>query len=279
VIGWKDTLSQCARGLKVGVIDTDIDEAHPTFGGRHIHRFDFSPDGRLPAPNWHGTAVLSLLAGGSVTSTPGLIPDADFYAANVFYSDEHGDMAADTISLLKALDWMKKFDVKLINMSFSGPQDALVGDAIARMSESGVIFVAAAGNEGPTAEPSYPAAYPQVIAVTAVTKDLRNYRYANRGPHIEFSAPGVDIWTAAPGGGAGFHSGTSFAAPHVTAVLAVEPPEALQEGKADLLDNLAVMDLGQEGRDPIYGRGLLLAPSECTPPEEVPETAVASAAE
>jgi subtilisin family serine protease len=279
VMGWKDTLSQCARGLKVGVIDTDIDEAHPTFSGRHIHRFDFAPDGRLPAPNWHGTAVLSLLAGSPVTSTPGLIPDADFYAANVFYSDEHGDMAADTISLLKALDWMKKFDVKLINMSFSGPPDALVGDAIARMSDSGVIFVAAAGNEGPTAEPSYPAAYPQVIAVTAVTKDLRNYRYANRGPHIEFSAPGVDIWTAAPGASAGFHSGTSFAAPHVTAVLAVEPPEALQEGKADLLDNLAVMDLGKEGRDPVYGRGLLLAPSECTPPEDVPETAVASAAE
>ncbi len=156
VMGWKDTLSQCARGLKVGVIDTDIDEAHPTFGGRHIHRFDFSPDGRLPAPNWHGTAVLSLLAGGPLTNTPGLIPDADFYAANVFYSDESGDMAADTISLLKALDWMKKFDVKLINMSFSGPHDALVGDAIARMSESGAIFVAAAGNEGPTAEPSYP---------------------------------------------------------------------------------------------------------------------------
>jgi subtilisin family serine protease len=279
VIGWKDTLAPCAKGLKVGVIDTDIDEAHPAFAGRHIHRFDFAPDGRLPAPNWHGTAVLSLLGGSTLTNTPGLIPDADFYAANIFYSDESGDMTADTISLLKALDWMKKFEVKLINMSFSGPQDALVGDAIARMSETGVIFVAAAGNEGPLAEPSYPAAYPQVIAVTAVTKDLRNYRYANRGDHIDVSAPGVDIWTAAPDKRAGYHSGTSFAAPHVTAVLAVEPPESLKQGKADLLDNLAVMDLGQEGRDPIYGRGLLLAPSECTPPEETPETAVASAAE
>ena len=79
----------------------------------------------MPAPNWHGTAVLSLLAGGPVTNTPGLIPDAEFFAANVFYSDERGDMAADTISLLKALDWMKKFDVKLINMSFSGPRMAL----------------------------------------------------------------------------------------------------------------------------------------------------------
>ncbi len=278
-IGWKDTLSPCAKGLKVGVIDTDIDEAHPAFQGRHIQRFDFAPDGRLPAPNWHGTAVLSLLAGSALTNTPGLIPDADFFAANIFYSDENGDMAADTISLLKALDWMKRFDVKLINMSFSGPRDALVGEAIAHMSEAGFVFVAAAGNEGPTAEPSYPAAYPQVIAVTAVTKELHNYRYANRGDHIDVSAPGVDIWTAAPGGRAGYHSGTSFAAPHVTAVLAVEPPEALKQGKADLLDNLAVMDLGPEGRDPIYGRGLLLAPSECTPPEETPETTVASAAE
>ena len=278
-IGWKDTLSPCAKGLKVGVIDTDIDEGHPAFEGRHIHRFDFAPDGRLPAPNWHGTAVLSLLAGSTLTNTPGLIPDAEFFTANIFYSDENGDMTADTISLLKALDWMKRFDVKLINMSFSGPRDGLVGEAIGHMSEAGFVFVAAAGNEGPTAEPSYPAAYPQVIAVTAVTKDLRNYRYANRGDHIDVSAPGVDIWTAAPGGRAGYHSGTSFAAPHVTAVLAVEPPEGLKQGKADLLDNLAVMDLGQEGRDPIYGRGLLLAPTECTPPEETPETTVASAAE
>jgi hypothetical protein len=278
VIGWKDTLAQCARALKVGVIDTDIDGPHPAFDGRNIHRFDFAPDGRLPAPNWHGTAVLSLLAGSPATNTPGLIPDAEFFAANVFYSDERGDMAADTISLLRALDWMKRFDVKLINMSFSGPRDGLVGEAIARMAETGVIFVAAAGNEGPTAPPSYPAAYPQVIAVTAVTKDLRNYRYANRGDHIDLSAPGVEIWTAAPGGRAGYHTGTSFAAPYVTAMLAVEPPETLREGKADLLENLAVMDLGQEGRDPIYGRGLLLAPSECTPPEETHDN-IASAAE
>jgi hypothetical protein len=61
-------------------------------------------------------------------------------------------------------------------------------------------------------------------------------------------------------------------------MLAVEPPELLREGKADLLENLAVMDLGQEGRDSIYGRGLLLAPSECTPPEETHEN-IASAAE
>ncbi len=255
VIGWKETLAPCARGLKVGVIET-------------IHRFDFSPDGHGAPPNWHGTAVLSLLAGSPLGGAPGLIPDAEFFAANIFFSDERGEMAADTLSLLKALDWMRNFGVKVVNMSFSGPRDELVAEAIEKLSKKGIVFVAAAGNEGPTAAPSYPAAYPQVIAVTAVTKDLRNYRYANRGDHIDVAAPGVDIWTAMPGGRAGYHSGTSFAAPHVTAILAVEPPSRLKQDKADMLDGLPVIDLGRQGRDPVYGRGLLVAPSECTPPWE-----------
>jgi len=106
VIGWKETLAPCARGLKVGVIDTDIDEAHPAFTGRAIHRFDFSPDGHGVPPNWHGTAVLSVLAGSPLGGAPGLIPDAEFFAANIFFSDERGEMAADTLNLLKALDWM-----------------------------------------------------------------------------------------------------------------------------------------------------------------------------
>ena len=116
-------------------------------------------------------------------------------------------MATDTISLLKALEWMKANDVKLINMSFAGPRDELVKDEIEELSSKGITFVAAAGNEGPAAEPAYPAAYPQVIAVTAVTKDLHNYRYANRGDHIDVAAPGVDIWTAVPGGREGFTLG------------------------------------------------------------------------
>jgi hypothetical protein len=58
-----------------------------------------------------------------------------------------------------------------------------------------------------------------------------------------------------------------FAAPHVTAIL-VEPRSRLKQDKADLLDGLPVIDLGRQGRDLVYGRGLLVAPSECTPPWE-----------
>ncbi len=269
IIQWQDQFGSCARGLRVGIIDTAIDIGHPAFKGRHIHRDSFAPDNRPAAPDWHGTGVLALLAGDPVSGTPGLIPDAEFFEAGVFFSEENGGMATDTSSLLKALDWMQANKVKLINMSFSGPRDELVQDAIGRMTSEGVVFVAAAGNEGPTADPSYPAAYPQVVAVTAITQGMHNYRYANRGDHIDVAAPGVDIWTAVPGGREGYHSGTSFAAPYVTAILAVLPRDKVANSKAPLLDGLSAIDLGPAGRDPIYGRGLLLAPSSCAPPSEM----------
>ncbi len=282
-IGWKDSLGACARGLKVGVIDTGFDAGHPVFAGRaNIHAYQFVPEGRPAAPAWHGTGVLSLLAADPSSGTPGLIPDAEFYAANVFFSDEDGELAADTISVLKALQKLGQDGVEIVNMSFAGPRDELVAQELDRMHAAGVILVAAAGNGGPTADPSYPAAYPQVIAVTAVTKDLKNYRYANRGAHIDVAAPGVDIWAAVPGAREGYHTGTSFAAPHVTAVLAVEArdnaktedlrsedPNIEKNGRNDknaLLSASRIQDLGEQGRDPIYGRGLLMAPTSCTLP-------------
>jgi hypothetical protein len=268
VIEWNDQLGVCARGLRIGVIDTGIDTSHPAFKDRRIHLASFVPSGRRPASDWHGTGVLAILAGTSSSGTPGLVPDADFYAANIFFSEEEGALATDTVSLIKALAWMRDNDVKLINMSFSGPPDDLVKEAIEELSARGTVLVAAAGNEGPAAGPAYPAAYAQVIAVTAVTRDRRNYRYANRGMHIDVAAPGVDIWTAVPGAREGSHTGTSFAAPHVTGAIAVMPREALTGKKNDLLDSMPVIDLGEPGRDPVYGRGLLTAPPTCSPPAE-----------
>jgi hypothetical protein len=268
LIQWQSNLSACARGLRIGVIDTGADLSHPAFKGRRIHRESFVPEGRPLAPDWHGTGVLSVLAGNPGGGTPGLVPDAEFFSAAIFYTEEGGAMATDTVSLLRALSWLEAQEVKLINMSFAGPEDELVKDQIAELGAKGVVLVAAAGNEGPVAAPAYPAAYPQVIAVTAVSKEMRNYRYANRGGHIDVAGPGVNIWAAVPGGREGSHSGTSFAAPHVTGIIAVMPRESLNGKKDELLDSMPVIDLGEPGRDPVYGRGMLVAPSFCTPPTD-----------
>ena len=147
-----------------------------------------------------------------------------------------------------------------------------------------VTFVAAAGNNGPVAPESYPAAYKDVIAVTAVNKDLENYRGANRGSYVDLSAPGVKIWTALPDGKEGFRTGTSFAAPFVTGIVAVRlAANPHWTSKEELLKGLTIRDLGPPGTDPIYGRGLAVAPQSCAAKAQIakkvaPATPAAAAA-
>ena len=267
-IQWKSSLASCARDVRIGVIDTEVDLRHPTFAGQDIARRDFLPGGRSSAPSWHGTAVLALLAGKPDSGTPGLVHEASFFAANIFFAGDGGAAITDTVSLLRALEWMAASGARLINMSFTGPQDDLVQQRVRAMSAKGFVFTAAAGNEGPAASPVYPAAYPEVIAVTAVGKDLRVYPSANRGGYVDIAAPGVRIWTAAPNGKETYRSGTSFATPFATAVLALMKGDALHGPKAALLDRFKTVSLGPDGRNSTYGRGLLQAPSECPAPVE-----------
>ena len=149
VIGWQPDLRSCTRSVRIGVIDTSIDRDHPAFNGRNIEIRSFLPDGATRTINWHGTGVLSVLAGSPNSGTPGLVPDAHFFAADVYHADESGQPMTDTASLLRAIDWMKGSQVNLINMSMSGPHDELLQKAIADMSARGVVFVAAAGNGRP----------------------------------------------------------------------------------------------------------------------------------
>ena len=78
----------------------------------------------------------------------------------------------------------------------------------------------------------------EVIAVTAVDKNLRGYIHANHGDYIDVAAPGVEIWTALPGVLEGYQSGTSFAAPHVTAILAAAHGRVQDKSKEGFLKAL-----------------------------------------
>ena len=106
-------------------------------------------------------------------------------------------------------------------MSFTGPMDPLLERIIKAAADKGVIFIAAAGNNGPKGAPLYPAAYPQVIAVTATDDKDRLYGKANRGDYISIAAPGVDIIAPALKGSYELSSGTSMAAAHVSGVVAL----------------------------------------------------------
>jgi subtilisin family serine protease len=225
LIGWdeKANLAACAVDLKIGIIDTFVNKkSHPIFANTNLETVNLALKHEAPpAPHWHAMGVLSVMAG-LPTNTPALIPDAAFTAVNVFFTNKEGQLETDTAHLTEALAYLdEKKAVQIVNMSLAGPQDALVHDRIRKMAEKGVVFVAAAGNGGPDAAPSYPAAYGQVIAVTAVDRKGGNYDHASRGSYIDVAAPGVQIRAALPEGKEGALSGTSFAAPFITALAAV----------------------------------------------------------
>lgn len=249
----------CNDNLKVGMIDTAIKIDHPAFktqyANGHIIARNFL-DEKLAEPDAHGTAVAGLLIGNQDQLKP-LLPNATLYTASVFYARNDYAQGATMMNLVRALNWLLTENIHVINMSLAGPDNQILNAAIAKMIGKGTAIVAAAGNEGPAAPPMYPAAYPKVIAVTAVDREQKIYRWANRGNHIYFAASGVSVLTARSTGGLGRESGTSMAAPVVTAFLGCELQKNI--GLGDALNSLQIkaQDLGDTGRDPIFGYGLL----------------------
>ncbi len=240
--------------LRIGIIDSSVDQTHAAFSQSSIITRRFV-DNETP-PNFHGTAIASIIASND-PSALGLAPRAELFAAEVFdQTAEQGEFAS-TVSLIKALNWLVTQEVSVVNISLAGPPNQLLETALARVRERGVLAIAAAGNGGPMAQPMYPAAYPQVVAVTATDRRGRAFRLANRGEYVDIAAPGVNVRHALAGGGYASSSGTSYAVPFVTVAAArllhsnSEPTEMLDALYAGTLD------IGAPGRDQIYGYGQL----------------------
>lgn len=246
-------------GVRIGLIDTGVDARHPALAAARIEQRGFAPGGIRPAA--HGTAAASLLAGQG-GGFRGAAPGATVLAADVYGTGPTGG-SADAVA--RALGWMEASGVPVVNISLVGPRNALIGAMVRRMSARGVLLVAAVGNDGPTAPPLYPAAWPEVIAVTGVDRRDRVLPEACRGTHIDFSAPGSDMVAARPGGGLSGMRGTSFAAPLVAGRLAL-----LKRGRSPAQAVAALgaeaRDLGPRGPDRIYGRGLVAGDLRTAPP-------------
>jgi hypothetical protein len=240
--------------LRIGMIDSEVDTAHPALAGAHIESRSFAPEG-AKLPDFHGTAIASIIAAAD-TDYRGLAPSSHVYAAAVFEEDAERGEIASTVSLVRALDWLVSSGVDVINISLAGPPNRLLEAALARAAGSDVMILAAAGNGGPVARPMYPAAYDSVVAVTAVDAGGRVFRLANRGSYLDLSAPGVGMLHARAGGGYVASSGTSFAVPFAATAAARLRYLQPEENVLELLIRSA-QDLGPPGRDEIYSYGLL----------------------
>ncbi|MCA0909978.1 S8 family serine peptidase [Qipengyuania gaetbuli] len=195
-----------------------------------------------PFPSHHGSSVASLLTHAGA----GTIRVADVYG-----TDKAGGNA---LAMAKGLGWLVSRGSKVVTISLVGPRNAVLERAIGAAQRKGVVVVAAVGNDGPAAPPAYPASYDGVIAVTAVDGKRRALIEAGRALHLDYAAPGADIYGRNAKGRRIGLRGTSFATPLVAARLA----RALAQGRnwRAALDAEAV-DLGRKGHDDTYGRGLV----------------------
>jgi len=238
-------------GARVGLIDTGIEGAHPALAGATIVRHGCD-DEIHPGP--HGTAVASLLVG-EAPGFEGVIPGATLYAADIFCGHGGGSLSR----LAVELDWMARERVAVVNISLVGAKSALLTGLVRAMTSRGYLLVAAVGNDGPTAPPLYPAAYPDVIGVTGVDAKRRVLPEACRGDQVDFAAAGAGLSAAAVGGGYEDVRGTSFATPVVAGMLARLQQTPDPVGARAALDSLAAgaIDIGNNGIDPSYGKGLV----------------------
>lgn len=238
---------RAAINRRVGLIDSGLDRQHAVLRGADVRAWGCND---VPAPSPHGTAVASLLVGRDVAA------GAVLYAADIYCGQPAGGAAENIVS---ALAWMAREQVAVVNISLVGPPNLLLERTLQAMNRKGHLIVAAVGNDGPAAPPLYPAAYPGVIGVTAVTTARRALPEAAQGPQVMFAAPGADLAVANSGGGYTRARGTSFAAPIVAGLLAESLRAPDQAAAAAALARVAngAIDLGVPGRDPVYGIGLV----------------------
>jgi minor extracellular protease Epr len=263
-LGWPSVDGRCGAGQVVGMVDTEVQTDHPSLRGARISTRRFLAAGQRPADAAHGTAVAAILAGQADGGFAGLLPQARLLAAAPFYRLPSGGTATDAAALVRSLDWLVAQGARVIGLSLSGPPSLALQTAAEQAQRRGVLLAAAAGNGGQKGEPVYPAALDGVIGVTALGQGNRVYWRANQGGHVDYALPGVDIATPDASGELRPRSGTSFAVPFLVAKVSQSVAEQrLQPAQWQSGQGVPVTDLGEAGRDPVFGWGLPQVPLTC----------------
>lgn len=258
-LGLEQTGSEFSgEGVRLAVIDSGIRSEHPALTGAVASRFSaFYQSENVQLVPEHGTAVASIIAAQS--GMRGMAREVSLLSAQVFRANAQGHMVGDSFDIVKGIDWAVQQGADILNLSFAGGQDDLLQMALIKASEKGLVLVAAAGNEGAEAPVAFPAAYAPVIAVTATDEADALYVFANQGDDVELAAPGVDILVAAGTDGFALQSGTSMATAYISGAVALllqkEPDLSVEEIKQRLSGS--ALDLGPQGKDPLFGYGRL----------------------
>ncbi|ADD40747.1 S8 family peptidase [Stackebrandtia nassauensis] len=231
------------EGVTSYTIDTGVAYDHPDFEGRTAEGFDAVDGDTDPADgHGHGTHVTGTIAGTEF----GLAKKATIVGVRVL--DDQGSGTTEQVA--GGIDWVTENHAEnsVANMSLGGPEDQVLDDATTKSIESGVTYAVAAGNESSDACGVSPARVPEAITAGATDNTDAQADFSNFGKCVDVYAPGVDIVSAAPGGGEATMSGTSMASPHVAGAAALyvgANPGAAPADVAKALTENALKDVVQ----------------------------------
>jgi type VII secretion-associated serine protease mycosin len=254
-------------GVVVAVVDTGVDPTHPDLAGRVLEGWTFAGAGDRSRRgqrdgHGHGTHVAGILAadprGGRGLS--GGAPGVRVLPVRVVDEDGIG-WSSDIAS---GIVWAADNGARVLNVSLgtSRPSRAVTA-AVEHARRRGAVVVAAAGNDGEDGPLSYPAAQPGVLAVGAVDPGDDVVPFSSTGPHLGLVAPGLSVLSSVPvsvdRSRLARASGTSMAAPHVSAAAALVRAREPRLPEAGVVARLlaTAQDLGAPGRDDRYGAGLV----------------------
>jgi subtilisin family serine protease len=280
-------------GIMIAVLDTGVSRSHPDLAGRVLPGYDFhNNDANAADDNGHGTYVAGVAAadGANGIGIAGLCWACTILPVKVLGAFGNGEDA----SIAAGIRWAVDQGARIIVMSLGGDDDTQVmREAVAYARERGALLIAASGNgQADGNAPSYPAAYPEVLAVSATDGSDIVTGFSTTGDFVDISAPGVGVWSTAWEGGRDTYAasnGTSAACPYVggaAALLLSIRPELTADQLAGYL-TASADDRGAPGRDPENGygrlnvaRALQMAISgEAPPPAPAPAATPSAAAE
>jgi hypothetical protein len=260
------------QGVKVAVVDTGISGSHPDLLVRDGISLVEGVEA-LTDDNGHGTHVAGVIAGlDNSIGIIGVAPDVELYSIKALDAGGVGNQT----DVVAGIEWAIENEMDIINLSITTSTDSIaLKKIIEQANEKGIIVTAASGNDETGAgqpygtDISYPARYDEVIGVGAIDQEMKWASFSFKGPSLEFAAPGERIYSTyiskdGSEEGYAYMSGTSMAAPYVAGTLALYK-EAYPDLSMDELRALVqekALDLGQVGRDDLYGYGVIQSPHD-----------------
>jgi subtilisin family serine protease len=209
------------KGVRVAVVDSGVEYDHPALGdcvrGGVVVEFDedaenlirYEQDDQPGDLAGHGTACAGIIHA--------VAPQAEIYSVRVLGSNMHGR----AIQFAGGLDWAIEHDIQVVNLSLSTSKEEYFGlfhDLTDQAYFKNMNVICAVNNYP---EASYPSLYSSVISVAAHDGHDPFTYYYNPSPPVEFGAPGIDIEVAWNNKQYVVSTGNSFAAPHITGIVAL----------------------------------------------------------